>query len=999
MPTLTLNGKSVSFHPGATILEAARTAGVEIPTLCWYPKLPIVGNCRICLVSVQGQNKLLPACATPATDGMVVESESPGAVDNRRSVLDFLLERYPGEHLANRAAHASNAGNGSGGEVAGGNGGGAHPRNEFERYVVQYDVPVRTHHDLPLRTGDERPGDVMIQHDMSTCILCTRCVRACEDIQEVGVLDVAQRGEHTQIIVGGDGDPDHAGCTWCGECVRVCPTGAIFEFIPKQRFGTEALRTPDKIARSVCPYCAVGCQLDLHVKNDTVMRVTSPWIEEETPNQGSTCVKGRFGYDFPQHHDRLTAPLIRKGWMCNDGQWTWTGEWPRYREGPWLTIEEMGDRKKPRPPLRQIGKPPLTGLPQLSDDDVRDRVATPAGWYSAFREATWDEALSLAAQQILRIRDQHGPEALGALSSAKCTNEDNYAFMRMVRAGFRTNSVDHCTRLCHSTSVSAMNRALNTAAASGSMREIEEACDVIFIAGANTTESHPVFGALIKRAVARGAKLIVADVRKVELAELADICLQMLPGSDVALFNTMLNHIIDAGLTDPSFIAERTREFEKVKAAVRPYTLEMGQKITGIPADLIRRASEMYARGPRTSTLWAMGLTQHATGTDIVASLLNLLLACGMIGKWGAQMMPIRGQNNVQGASDVGAIPFAYTDYRPVSNPANRAEYASKWGVPQESLSLQNGMMVTEMTREDSPIRGLYIMGENPVISDPNIAHAEEWVRGLEFLAVQDLFLTETARWADLVLPGSSFAEKSGTYVNTERRIQLAEAALEPPGQARCDLDILIELSNRLGLKTTWRGPEDVMREIAAVTPSWRGVTYKGLKGSGLQYPVLTPKSKGTAFLFNEAFPTADGRALFVPVEYVAPEELPDAQYPFVMNTGRQMYHWHTGTMTRRSTGLDWREPTPVVEINPRDALELGVGEGDTVRVSSRRGSILIGARLSDRQARGQIFIPFHFREAAANLLTNPRLDPYAKIAEFKISAVRVEAVEPVLAD
>lgn len=977
MPTLTLNGTPVSYQSGATILEAARGAGVEIPTLCWYPKLPIVGNCRICLVSVEGQGKLIPACATPATDGMVVETESSAAVDNRRSVLGFLLERYPGEHLQN--------------------GGRAHPRNEFERYVVQNEVPGRDHHDLPLRSGDERPGDVMIQHDMSTCILCTRCVRACEDIQEVGVLEVGMRGEHAQIIVGGDGDPDHAGCTWCGECVRVCPTGAIFEFIPKQRFGSEAVREPDRVVRSVCPYCGVGCQLDVHVKDDQIMRVTSPWIEEQTPNQGSTCVKGRFGYDFPMHRDRLKVPLIRKGWTHDGERWVWTGELPRHREGPWRTIEEMGSRKKPRPPERSVGKPPQTGLPLLEDYDVRDRVATPPAWFSAFREATWEEAMSLTAQELARIRDTQGPKALAALSSAKCSNEDNYAFMRMVRGAFGSNNVDHCTRLCHSSSVAAMSRALSTSAASGSMREIEEACDVIFISGANTTETHPVFGALIKRAVAKGAKLIVADVRRTELANLADIHLQMLPGTDVALYNSMLNHVIAAGLLDQQFLATRTHQFEEVKASVAAYTPEVGAKITGIPAATIRRAAEMYAGGPRTSTLWAMGLTQHNTGTDIVASLLNLMLACGMIGRWGAAMLPIRGQNNVQGASDMGAIPFAYTDYRPVTDTAVRAEYARAWGVPEESLSLERGIMVTEIVQEGSPIRGMYIMGENPVISDPNIAHAEEWVRGLEFLAVHDLFVTETARWADVILPGSSFAEKSGTFVNTDRHIQLTEAALPPPGEARLDLDILVDLSNRLGLRTTWRSPGEVMREIASVTPSWRGVSYEMLeKRRSIQYPVLTPDSEGTPFLFQDSFPTPDGRALFVPVEFLAPDELPTDEYPFILNTGRQMYHWHTGTMSRRSEGLDSREPVPIVEINPADAVDLGVAEGETVRVTSRRGSVLIGVRLSDRQAPGQIFIPMHFREAAANLLTNPQLDPYARIAAFKISAVRIEpAREP----
>jgi len=428
-------------------------------------------------------------------------------------------------------------------------------------------------------------------------------------------------------------------------------------------------------------------------------------------------------------------------------------------------------------------------------------------------------------------------------------------------------------------------------------------------------------------------------------------------------------------------------------------TPEVAAKITGVPAERIREAAELYARGPNTSTLWAMGLTQHANGTDLVTSLLNLMLACGMIGRWGAAMMPVRGQNNVQGASDVGAIPFVYTDYRSVKDPKHRAEYARAWGVPEESLSLQEGLMVTEIVKEESGVRGMYIMGENPIISDPDIAHAEHWFRALEFLAVHDLFLTETARYADVVLPGSSFAEKTGTFVNTERRIQLAHRAVDPPGDARRDLEILIELSNRLGLSTRFATAEAVLSEIATVTPSWRGVTYPRLEGAGLQYPVPTPGHPGTAFLFDERFPTADGKATFVPVEYAPPVELPDDAYPFVMNTGRQLYHWHTGTMTRRATGLDQREPTPVVEIHPDDAAALGLEDGDLVRLTSRRNAMVSSCRISQRVARGQVFVPFHFREAAANLLTNPVLDPYAKMAELKCCAVRLEPAPVAVAD
>ena len=465
----------------------------------------------------------------------------------------------------------------------------------------------------------------------------------------------------------------------------------------------------------------------------------------------------------------------------------------------------------------------------------------------------------------------------------------------------------------------------------------------------------------------------------------------MQPGTDVALYSSMLHHILALGLENGDFIATRTHDFEKVRAAVRPYAPDQAAKITGIPAEKSRRAAELYARGPNTSTLWAMGLTQHANGTDIVTSLLNLMFACGMIGRWGAAMLPIRGQNNVQGASDMGAIPFVYTDYQPVGDRAVRDRFAQTWHVPAESLSLATGLMITEVVRPESAVRGMYIMGENPIISDPDIAHAERWFQELEFLAVHDLFLTETARYADVVLPGSSFAEKTGTFVNTERRIQIGHKAIDSPGDARPDLDILIDLSNRLGLPTTFQSAQEVMHEIATVTPSWAGVTYERLEGAGLQYPVPRADHPGTAFLFDDAFPTADGRATFVPVEYTDPVELPDDDYPFVMNTGRQLYHWHTGTMTRRASGLDAREPTPIVEIHPADAKAIGVREGELLRLTSRRNSMVSAARITERVARGQVFVPFHFREAAANLLTNPVLDPYAKMAELKICAVRIE--------
>ncbi|MEX2182146.1 MAG: formate dehydrogenase subunit alpha [Gemmatimonadaceae bacterium] len=983
MPKLTVDGQACEVADGATILDAARAAGIDVPTLCWYPQLPTVGNCRICLVSVDGTPKLVASCATAAADGMVVHTESHSAVRNRQGVLSLLLERYPVETLRTDR-----------------------PRTEFEALVQRYGVPLRRSAELPLRGGDERATDHIITHDMSTCILCTRCVRACEDIQVVGVLEMARRGEHAEIIVGADGNPEHAGCTWCGECVRVCPTGAIHDILPLAKLKLGTMDAPATKVRSVCPYCAVGCQLDLEVRDGQVARVTSPWIEEPTPNTGSTCVKGRFGTDFILHRDRLTTPLIRRGWARGaDGAWRYdaasdpsAAAWPR-RGGPWEAVEDEGRAQKDRRPRTNPFRRRVDPGADAALGDPRDRLATPAEWFAPFREASWEEALDLTAQQLVRLRDTHGPDALATFASAKCANEENYVLQKLFRAGIGTNNVDHCTRLCHSSSVTAMQRAMNTSAASGSMREVEHESEVIFILGANTTESHPVFGAAIKRALKRGATLIVADPRRIELAARADLHLQILPGTDVALLNAMLHHVLAAGLEDRAFLAARTTGFDAVRAAVQPYTPELAESITGVSAATIRAAAEAYARGPRSATLWAMGLTQHHTGTDIVTSLLNLMFACGMIGRWGAPMLPIRGQNNVQGSSDMGAIPFAFTDYRRVDDAAVRAEYAAAWGVPVERLSATVGRKVTEIVGADSPVRGLYIMGENPIISDPDVAHAEEWFLGLEFLAVQDLFLTESARCADVVLPGASFAEKDGTFVNTERRIQLSRKAVDPPGNARGDLEIVLDLSRRLGVPTPYSTAEAVFEEIARVTPSWRGVSYARLREriGGLQYPVPHATHEGTAFLFDDRFPTTDGRARMVAVEYLPPAELPDAEYPFFLNTGRQMYHWHTGTMTRRSNALDARESTATVELHPTDAAEIGVADGDEVAITSRRNTIRIAVRLTDRVARRQVFIPMHYREAAANLLTNPALDGPSGIPEFKVCAVRIEAVKAAL--
>ncbi|HUU93853.1 MAG TPA: formate dehydrogenase subunit alpha [Phycisphaerae bacterium] len=602
--------------------------------------------------------------------------------------------------------------------------------------------------------------------------------------------------------------------------------------------------------------------------------------------------------------------------------------------------------------------------------------------------ATWDEALDLVATRLKDIRDAHGPDAIGGLSSAKTTNEENYLMQKVMRAVVGTNNVDHCARLCHASTVAGLARAFGSGAMTNAMDEFELA-DAIFVIGSNTTECHPIIGASIKRAVLSGkTTLIVADPRTIELTEFAAVHMQQKNGTDVALVNAMMHVILAEGLEDKAFIAERTEGFGDLRKAVEPYTPEMAAKITGVPAALISESARAYARADAASIVYSMGITQHTTGTDNVLSLANLAMLTGNVGRPGTGVNPLRGQNNVQGACDLGALPNVYPGYQKVDDPASRAKFEKAWGA---KLSPAAGLTVVEMidAAADGRLKALYIMGENPMLSDPDTNHVEEALGNLDFLVVQDIFLSETAELADVVLPAASFAEKDGTFTNTERRVQRVRKALDAPGQALPDWQILCRLASRMGYEMHYDHPDAIQDEIASLTPSYGGITYDRLERGGLQWPCPDAQHPGTPYLHKGKF--ASGLGKFHAVEFLPPRELPDDAYPFVLSTGRVLQHFHTGTMSRRSDVLDKLVPVGTIEIHPDDAARLGIADSDTVRVASRRGEIELPARVTDRVAPGTTFLAFHYREAPANRLTIAALDPVAKIPELKVCAVRIE--------
>ena len=769
---------------------------------------------------------------------------------------------------------------------------------------------------------------------LESCIQCGLCARGCREVQVNDVIGMAGRGGHTEVVFDFADPMGASTCVGCGECVQACPTGALLPARVVDDAGRVA-RRPEREVDSVCPYCGVGCQVRFKVAGNEILQVDG---RDGPANANRLCVKGRFGLDYVGHRQRLTQPLIR-------------------REG-------------------------------VAKDDVAINPDDPS---THFRVATWEEALDRAANGLSRIRAAHGSSALAGFGSAKGSNEEAYLFQKLVRTGFGSNNVDHCTRLCHASSVAALLEGIGSAAVTAPFTAAADA-EVIVVIGARPTENHPVAATFLKQAARRGAKLIVMDPRRHGLMRHAEIAMQFRPGTDVALLNAMLNTIVAEGLHDPAYVAAHTSDFETLAAHVAGFTPETMAPICGIDAETIRRAARLYARARASIIFWGMGVSQHVHGTDNARCLIALALSTGQIGRPGTGLHPLRGQNNVQGASDAGLIPMMLPDYRRVDGPGNLAAFERAWGA---TLDPQPGLTVVEIMHaaHEGRIRGMYIMGENPAMSDPDLAHVRAGLARLEHLVVQDIFLTETAKYADVVLPATAWPEKDGTVTNTNRQVQLGRKAIEPPGEARADLWILCELARRLGLDWAYAHPRDVFAEMAGVMPSLHGISWARLERDGaVTYPCADETSPGRDIVFGDRFPTASGRGRFVPAQVLPPGEPVDVDYPLVLTTGRQLEHWHTGEMTRRSVVLDAIEPGPVAAMSPAELDRLGVAAGGRLRIETRRGSVVCTARADADVPRGMVFVPFAYREAAANLLTDPRLDPFGKIPEFKYCAARVRA-------
>lgn len=960
MITLTIDGKQITAQPGATVLEAALAHGIDIPRLCHHPDLSPSGGCRLCMVQVQGRANPVPSCGLLCDNNMVIDTTTDLIEKMRRDVIDLFVSDHP-----MRCAVCDKNG-----------------ACDLQKYAYQFGVPETTH-DFEISKPLYQDDNPFFIRDHEMCILCGKCVRVCDEIVGANAIDFAGRSFGARIATPFDLALSESSCVFCGSCVQVCPTAAL---MPASRVG-RGREWELKRTRTVCGYCGVGCQIEYATRDGQILY--GQGFRDAPANGEFLCVKGRFGWDFASSQERLTHPLVRRELAVTLR----------------LPVDEAA----------------TSSDPVLKTKQGKDFIAV-----------SWDTALDLVASKLAGTVREFGADAVAGLASARCTNEENYLFQKFIRVSIGTNNVDHCARLCHASSVTGLGMAFGSGAMTNPIIDIRDA-DCIFITGSNTAESHPVISYEVVRAVKSGANLLVIDPRRVPLVDHAALWLQPKPGTDEYVFHAMAHVILRQGWADDEFIKTRTEGFEAFAESVKQFTPEIAELQSGVPAEKIEQAARMYALGERRETtehrqqttetqssvlslqsspsrghssiLYAMGITQRTNGTELVLSLANLAMLTGQVGKPSTGINPLRGQSNVQGACDVGALPDVFPGYQKVTLEEARKRVSDEWRVP---VSDTPGLTVVEMMQaaSDRKVRTMYIMGENPMLSDPDLTHVEHSLQALDTLIVQDIFLTETAQFADIILPAAAWLEKDGTFTNTERRVQMLAPVLTAPGECRTDGDILCELGKRVDAQlalvnernaapsaaSRWEYADTaaVMDELARVTPIYRGVRHSRLRGKGLSWPVPDDKHPGTPVLHTVKFSRGLGK--FHALIPQLPFEQTDTEYPLILSTGRILYQYHTGTMTRRSEGLSWREPRGYAEVNPVDAAKINLRDGGWVIIKSRRGQVRTQARIGERVPPGVVFYSFHWKEGPANLMTHSNgLDPYAKIPEFKVSAVRLE--------
>ena len=917
--TIKLDGKDISVPEGATIWEAAQAQGTLIPHLCHKPEpgYRSDGNCRACMVEIEGERVLAASCIRPVQDGMVVNTASERAEKSRALVVELLAADQP-DQPHDASSHFL--------DMAALNG------------VSESRFPARDACHVPLLDDSH----VAMSVNLDACIHCNLCVRACREVQVNDVIGMAGRGLDAQIVFDMNDPMGQSTCVACGECVQACPTGALLpaSVLDDAQHGDS--KDFDREVQSVCPYCGVGCQLSFKIKDDEIKYVEGV---NGPANENRLCVKGRFGFDYVHHDHRLTKPLIRR-----------------------------------------------------DDAPAKGLNVDPANPLTHFREASWEEALDVAANGFIKHRDISGKRIAG-FGSAKCSNEEAYLFQKMIRQGFGHNNVDHCTRLCHASSVAALLENVGSAAVTATFNEIENA-DVAIVIGANPTENHPVAATYFKQFAKRGGKLIVMDPRGQGLKRHAAHMLQFRPGADVSMLNAIMHVIVEEQLYDQQYIESFTENWDAMKAHLKEFLPEKMSEFCGIEAETLRAVARDFAGAKSAMIFWGMGVSQHIHGTDNSRCLISLALMCGQVGRPGTGLHPLRGQNNVQGASDAGLIPMFLPDYQSVTDDGVRSAFNEIWH--SDSIAPEKGLTVTEIMDaiHDGDITSMYVLGENPAMSDPDADHARAALAKLDHLVVQDIFLTETANYADVILPASAWAEKTGTVTNTNRQVQMGRPAIAPPGDAREDWWITVELAKRIGLDWTYTHPREVFAEMKLSMKSLDNISWDRLAAENVvTYPSLDETDPGQPIVFGDGFPRSDGRARFTPASIIAPAETPDTEYPMILTTGRQLEHWHTGSMTRRATVLDAVEPQANASLHPRTLRRLGVEAGDMITIETRRGSISIMARADRAVAEDMVFVPFAYVEAAANILTNPVVDPFGKIPEFKFAACRVVATMGIAAE